>query len=194
MSHELLIQDLRLKGEENIRAIWQDAEAEVEQYKADASNDIEQKKLHNQHEQNLAYEALSKSYLLEAENKARKIRTETEDKLAERLYALARTALDQFRMHDYEELFITLAKEIPSREWESVRVNPADESLARQLFSQSQLIGDESISGGLEVIGSQSNIRIVNTLEKRLERAWPTILPEVYAQIFKEIQAYESAR
>ena len=194
MSHELLIQDLRQKAEEEIRAIWQEAETEIEKLRAETTKSIEQKKSEFARDQNFACEELAKSLLTDAENKAKKIRTEAERMLADQLYTLGRESLEQFRGKEYEELFVALARELPPHQWESVRVNPEDEQLARQLFPQAQVTPDEHIAGGLEVIGDKGGIRIVNTLEKRLERAWSTILPRIYSQVYQEVQADESSR
>lgn len=194
MSHELLIEDLRQKAEEKTRAIWQEAETKVEKFRAEILRSLEQKKSQYDREQNLACEVLSKSLLTDAENKARKICTEAERVLADRLYALARELLKQLRGQGYEELFAALIEELPPHQWEDVRVNPADVSLAKRFFPQLQIVAEEDIIGGFEVIGDQGGVHIVNTLEKRLERAWPTIVPKLYLEIYQGMHADESAR
>ncbi len=194
MSHELLIEDLRRKGDEKRRAIWQEAEASVEKFRAEVAKSIEQKTLHYQHEEAEACEMLSKALLTDAVKEARRIETEAEAKLADRLYELARQALAGFRNKNYEELFTALAKELPPKEWESVTVNPIDEGLAHQLFPQAEIVINGRIIAGLEATADKGGIQVVNTLEKRLERAWLTILPRIYSQIFQETQADESSR
>jgi len=194
MSHELLIEDLRRKGDEKCRLIRQEAEADAERFRAEVAKNIEQKTMQYQQQEAAACEMLSKALLTDAVKEARKIELEAEARLADRLSELARQALAGFRNENYEELFTALAKELPPRQWEAVRVSPADEELARHLFPQTEIVVDGRIIAGLEATGEQGGIRIVNTLEKRLERAWPTMLPRIYSQISQELDADESSR
>ena len=68
-----------------------------------------------------------------------------------------------------------------------MRVNPEDIELAKAYFPDSEIIPDGNISGGLDVLTGDGRIRVINTFEKRLERAWADMLPELIRDIYKEI-------
>ncbi len=106
--------------------------------------------------------------------------------LAGRLYKLAQEAVVLFRNGEYERLFAALVKELPACTWQRVRVNPADQGLAQIHFADAQIVGDEAIVAGMDVEAEHGRIRINNTLEKRLQRAWPDILPDLIVNTSQE--------
>lgn len=63
-----------------------------------------------------------------------------------------------------------------------MRVNPADGERAAVLFPGARIETDPAISGGMEAITEGGRMRVVNTLEKRLARGWPDILPHLLAE------------
>jgi hypothetical protein len=93
--------------------------------------------------------------------------------LAERLHGLALAELPHLRAQNPERLFSALAAELPALAWQKVRVNPADDALARQHFPQAHVECDTQISGGMETEAEGGRIRVNNTLEARLETVWP---------------------
>jgi vacuolar-type H+-ATPase subunit E/Vma4 len=40
-----------------------------------------------------------------------------------------------------------------------------------------------AITGGLETISTEGEVRVVNTFEKRLERMWEEMLPEIMKEV-----------
>lgn len=184
MAHPALIDALRKSAEQKAAAIWRDARAAAEQCKADAAAAAEAQRA--QTRQEIAAHERELADAGEGEGKARKIRMAVTTALAERLYRLAHEVLPRFRNEEYEALFAALAGELPSRSWQRVSVNPADESLARARFSQAQIVCDEAIVGGMEVQAENGRIRISNTLETRLATAWPDILPGLVHAILQE--------
>ena len=64
-------------------------------------------------------------------------------------------------------------------------VNPEDRTAARSLFPQAEVIADATIAGGLDV--EDGPVRISNTLQSRLESAWPEILPGLMKEILEEV-------
>jgi V/A-type H+-transporting ATPase subunit E len=109
--------------------------------------------------------------------------------LADRLYRTAQALLRQPDTGKGDELFVALAGELPDFPWETVKVNSRDKEAASSRFPKAKLIVDDAnaIRGGLEVSGENGAIRIINTLEKRLERMWPELLPELIAAAYREI-------
>jgi V/A-type H+-transporting ATPase subunit E len=108
--------------------------------------------------------------------------------LSERLSRLAVSLLTQLREQQYGELFDALVRELPPYAWETVRVNPEDSAMAGRYFPEAEIVPDPHISGGMEVNGDGGRIRIVNTLEKRLERGWPELLPDLIDVAYREIE------
>ena len=83
----------------------------------------------------------------------------------------------QLREKDYPGIFSLLAAELPPIGWETLRVNPTDAEIAADLFPRARIVPDTAICGGMEALAEEGRIRIINTLEKRLERVWPELLP-----------------
>lgn len=177
MSHHELIESLRQRAEEKAREIRRQADQQVEQLRAEAAARLaEETALSANRLRRIAREEHA-AVLTEAQRQARQISTEGANALAERLYLAARKALPELRANSPERLFAALAAELPDLDWEQIRVNPADETLARRQFPEVALTTDPEIAGGMEAVARQGRVRIDNTLGKRLERAWDTLLP-----------------
>ena len=81
------------------------------------------------------------------------------------------------------QLFQALAEEIPDCHWQRIIVNPRDKAAAGVRFPAAEVLVDPGISGGLEVQSADDRIRIINSLEKRLEHLWPELLPDLFIEI-----------
>jgi V/A-type H+/Na+-transporting ATPase subunit E len=99
---------------------------------------------------------------------------------------VARAFLAELRDNGDAELFAALEAELLPCQWETVRVNPADAELAEVRFPGARIETDGGITGGLEVAADGGRVRIDNTLEKRLERGWPELLPRLMNAITRE--------
>jgi vacuolar-type H+-ATPase subunit E/Vma4 len=179
-----LIEALRREGEEKVRAIWQDAEAEGGKIREDADERINRM----QEEYSLIQTSMIKDQiepiLSEAKQKADAVRLAAEKDVSVRLYHLAVSILNNLRDEGYSDVFCLLVKELPFYKWERVKVNPEDEKIAKEYFPDAEIITDSSITGGLEVQANDGKICISNTFEKRLERAWIDILPGLMRDIY----------
>ncbi len=125
--------------------------------------------------------------LSEAEKKARLINIAEDLRLSERLYRISLASLRKLRNSDYQGSFRLMAEELPPLPWKTVRVNPDDAALAQEHFPEAGVATDESISGGMDVMTKDGKIRVVNTLEKRLERAWGDILPHIMKEFHEAV-------
>ena len=181
-----LIEALRSEGEKKALAIRRETEAEIARLRAEASATLGRLREEYGREQAAAGALAERAILAEAERKVLLIRLAAENKLAERLHALARSSLPLLRSRDYDRTFSLLATELPASAWETVRVNPADSERAATQFPAAEVIADSSISGGMEIAAAGGRLRIVNTLERRLERGWPELLPVLFREIGKE--------
>lgn len=119
----------------------------------------------------------------EAVLKAREASAAAAVRLADRLLGLARAELPGLAAASRGRIFAALARELPPCQWQRVRVNPADEKRAAEYFPDAAVETDPAISGGMEVTRDDDRIAVSNTLETRLETAWPDLLPGMLAEI-----------
>ncbi len=179
MGRDELLETLRAQGEARSLAIWRKAEVEVARLQGEKDQTIDQMRRETAagFESRAAEQA--RPILLQAEREARGIRCAARRELAERLYRLACENLDRLRDEGYPGLFAALAKELPAQHWSRIQVAPADGDLARSHFPEAEVEIISQLSGGLKGIDQSGRLQVDNSLDKRLERAWPRILPEL---------------
>ena len=187
MSYQELISSLRQEADDKAEKFWREARAEVEQARNEAAAGLDRIRAEQLRQQASAVREATRRVLSEAEKTARRMRLATLGELSERLSRLATSLLPQFREQQYRELFEALVRELPPYAWETVRVNPEDTAMAGRYFPEAKIVPDTRISGGMEVDGDGGRIRIVNTLEKRLERGWPELLPDLIEAVYRGI-------
>jgi len=180
---EELLAALRSEGERKAGVIRLEAGAEAARLKDEAAARLARLKEELQQEQARVMAAEESAILAEAERTVRRARLAEAEKLAERLYALALRLLRRLRESDYPKTFSRLAAELPPTEWETIRVNPADAEIAGYLFPKARIVPDTAICGGMEALAAGGRIQVINTLEKRLERGWPELLPVLLEEI-----------
>lgn len=186
MGYRELVEALRVEGEEKAAALRRNAEEEEGRLKEEAAKRLRLLREEYARRTDGARAAAAREVLAVAERKARLLRLAAQEALAERLLRVARDSLSLVRERGGDELFASLARELPPIVWEEVRVNPADEESARRFFPGAEVVTDDAIAGGMEVVGEEGGLRVVNTLEKRLERGWPELLPLLAADIYRE--------
>lgn len=190
-THPELIAALREAADKKAATIWETARSRAEQCRGDAECATKKERARAE-EDVAAYERdLDEHATARAESEARKVRMNASTALAERVYRLANEAVQRFRDEDYDALFSALAREIPAARWSRVKVNPADETRAREHFPDMEVLSEAAVTGGMAVETADGRIRISNTLQTRLERAWPGILPGLISDILKECSDYE---
>lgn len=106
-----------------------------------------------------------------------------EERLQQRLWQLARPLLAELATREPEALLAALADELPTAEWQQVAVNPGATALAGRRFPRARISGDAGISGGLRCTSADGRIVVDNTLETRLARGWPELLPLLFATL-----------
>jgi vacuolar-type H+-ATPase subunit E/Vma4 len=187
MSCRELIDSLKKAAEERNRQIWKDAEAEAARVRSEAANKLDSLRAETAGTQSAMARTLLAQSISQAQNRARIIRLSAEKEVSARLYAAALSSLPALRKRSYDAVFMKLARELPQLDWQSVRVHPDDVPLARKLFPSVEIVADASITGGLDVSTLDGAIRIVNTFEKRLERAWGEIQPALIRDVYCEV-------
>ena len=181
--------------EELIESLWQEAEKKISEIIRETDEEenriakealLRISRLREDSQQRCASESEKRTEetLSEVERKARLINIEEDLKLSERLYRISKASLSILRNLDYQVSFRNMAAELPPLSWKTVRVNPEDAGLSLEQFPEAGIITDNSISGGMDVMSDEGKIRVINTLEKRLERAWGDILPLIMKEFY----------
>ena len=181
-----LIDSLRSIAGEKVLALQRESELEAERIRADASGRVA--RMRAEFAEKLSGEAARTiaRACAEAGARARTLRLAAEHKLAKRLLLAGVASLQHLRTMDYEANFARMTQELPVLAWKIVRVHPDDGDRARSYFPEAKIIFDNDITGGVDVMTEGEGIRVVNTLEKRLERAWPDMLPDLIAEARRE--------
>lgn len=182
MGCEELIESLRQEGEEKTRRVWREAEEEAGKIRAAFSISLNALQCDDAVKRAAKEEA--GKVLIEAETSAKMIRLTSENSLSARLYSLAAASLGLLREDRSKDVFIRLVHELPNVRWQRVRVNPDDSAKAKEVFPGVEVGAVKDITGGIEAEADEGNVRVVNTFEKRLERSWPQMLPDLLADIY----------
>jgi vacuolar-type H+-ATPase subunit E/Vma4 len=187
MGYQELIASLRKEGAEKVKALHQETRAESEKIQDEAAEMIAELR----EEFRVKEEALEKSReersLSAAQRTVRAIRLEAEANLADRLSGLALTCLHVLRQDNYEKTFEMLVHELPSTWWNEAVVHSDDEAMARTYFPNAEVVPDPAVIGGIEVYRQDRRQHVINTFEKRLERAWEELLPLIVRDIYREL-------
>jgi len=183
---EELINTLKKNGQKQIEDIWQQARDEADSLRKQKADAIA--RITEEHANKLASacQRSVRNIVAEAEIKARGKKLFAYQKLDEVLRSTALKQLPKLRELDYENVFAWLVEELPDGQWEKIKVNPSDVDLATRFFSENIVQPDPAITGGLIAVNGDGRIIVDNTFEKRLERQWSQILPELIKNIEKK--------
>ncbi|MCK5139570.1 MAG: V-type ATP synthase subunit E [Thermodesulfovibrionia bacterium] len=190
MGYRELIDGLRKEGERKSSKLWSEAQAEAEKIRAETYRNIEEMREKYRKSQERAITEQEEAILSEAKERARIIRLSAEKDLSDRLFQVALSLLHQLRNERYEDMLTSLVTELPDTEWDKIRVNPEDVRRARVHFPDSDIIPDAAIHGGLEASKGDGKIHVINTFQKRLERAWEDLQPLIMGDIYKEMRRH----
>jgi V/A-type H+-transporting ATPase subunit E len=186
MGYPELAQTLRREGDEKAQKLRQAAQAQAARLQQECAERLAQMRARYARQQRLAEQAQRRTVLAEGERAATLVRLKAEQQLAARLYTVALDCLPELAGGRTGALFDGLAAELPLYDWERVRVNPADAARARELFPRASVEPDPEITQGILAFAEKGRIRIDNTLAKRLERAWPVLVPHLMDTIRHE--------
>ena len=184
MNCEELIESLWQEAEKKIVAIIRETGEEETRINKEALLRINRLREDSQQRCLAASEKRTEETLSEAKKKARLINIAEDVRLSERLYRISHASLRMLRNRDYQSSFSIISKELPPLGWKTVRVNSEDAGIAQEHFPEAGIITDNRISGGMDVMTDDGKIRVINTLEKRLERAWEDILPHIMKEFY----------
>lgn len=179
MSREVLINDLRSKGELRIESLWREARAEAERWRSEAAARVAAERLRCEQAGREGGQAVQRRRTMAARRQAGMIISKVEQELSGRLYGLALGLLVSACSGDRAALQAGLAAELPGGDWGKVRCHPEDVAVTGALFPAAAIDADPRVLGGLEVTSRDGGMIIDNTLTTRLERIWPRLLPEL---------------
>lgn len=191
MGYQELIDTLKKEGEKKAQAIRAETGAEADKITSKTTGKIKQLREEFRKKETALTIKQENDVLAAAENKARSIRLSAEESLSARLFELAGSMLHELRDARYTAVFASLVKELPLSAWTEALVNQDDVSMALVHFPGIHIIADNRISGGIDVAGENSRQRIINTFEKRLERAWEEMLPSLIHEVRKEASEHD---
>ena len=186
MNRESMLEHLRRQGEEAIAELWRAAEAKIEERRAEAGRSSARRREEAEVEGAARRSQSARDVLMAARRQAEEQRNGCRHQLRQRLAALAPPILLSLRDEEYPRTFALLVAELPEQEWIAATVNPDDRELAAAAFPGAAIAIDPLMSGGFTVTGRGGRMRVVNTFEKRLERAWPELLPPLLGDILGE--------
>jgi vacuolar-type H+-ATPase subunit E/Vma4 len=194
MGESELKRALQREGEEQICNFWQQAETVVALRRKEIKAELMQ--LRHETDRQLQGEAteLRNNLLFEAQTRAMGCRLHEEAALEERLLHLARQLLPELASNGRAVLWKKLCEELPESDWMTIKVHPADQTLADQDFPAARIESDETLGGGLIVTNAEGTIRIDNSLNCRLLRAWPDLVPKLLGEFHKRVDNDETAR
>ena len=187
MNSEELIASIWQESEKKIRAMIQETDEEGSKIEQELMQALSRIRDDGQQHCSAASAKRMEEILGEAEKRARMINIEANMLLAERLYRISCMSLLGLRKQGYQEIFRHLAEELPLLPWKSIRVNPEDSGIAGEFFPGAEIITDELITGGMDVTTGDGNIRVINTFEKRLERTWEDIIPDLLKEDYETV-------
>jgi len=181
-----LLASLRDHQQHQIEEIWQEAEARAAELRKKAEDEVED--IRADFDSRLADASTSEeeATLHKLRGRKRKLRLQAEQRLTARLKKQAENLLDRLREGPYERIFKQLVAELPEREWDKARVNPADVDLVQTCLPRVAIEPDTTITGGLVVATDHEAVQVDNTFDTRLVKNWPVLLPEMVDEIYRE--------
>lgn len=188
MGVDELIASLRGHQQQQIAEIRQDVEARAEALRKQADDDINA--IQADFDSRLAAASSSEEETIQhrLRDRKRQLHLLAEQRLAVRLKKQAAQLLDHLRDREYNHVFKKLVAELPERKWDKVRVNPADGDLVCTCLPEVVVEPDTTVTGGLVVTADREAVQVDNTFEKRLDKIWPALLPEMVGEIYREMR------
>lgn len=178
-----LLAALEREGQETMAASVASSAAEKGRLRAESEERRLALRRKDEEERELLCSNRRRTILTKANREAALICLRAEDEVAQRLYERACFCLKELRRDNAERLFCLLANELPVMTWHTIRTSPDDLPLAKARFPAATIIPDESVSGGLKVASAEKSLTVDNTLNTRLEKVWPDLLPLLFSEL-----------
>ncbi|PLX73972.1 MAG: hypothetical protein C0614_12285 [Desulfuromonas sp.] len=165
------------------KGFWSNQEEAVNSRRKEIEREIAGLEAQIQERQEAACQRLQREILARAQRQASNLRLQAESDLAEQLRQLAAKQLVQLYEENRAIYWERLAKEIPQALWQEVLVGERDVELAAKFFSKVPINVSPKLSGGLIALREGGRICIDNSLQRRLDRYWPILLPRLLEEL-----------
>lgn len=182
MGHAELLAALRRKEEEQAAALREAAARQEAALRADLAARCEELREEFERRRDAACAERRHTIVAEAAREAALVRLRAEYELSVRLRERAGACLARL-YRGGGGLLAQLAEELPAAPWATIRVAPEEILPARSLFPGAEVCGDPTITGGVEASTADRSLTVVNTLESRLEKGWPDLLPRLVTEL-----------
>ncbi|OGU17780.1 MAG: hypothetical protein A2076_10755 [Geobacteraceae bacterium GWC2_53_11] len=183
MGRRELLEALEREGLEAMAAITARGAAEEERLRSGAEERREELLHEHELQRELLCSDLKRTIMAGASRETSLIRLRAEHALSQRLHERARICLKQLHGGKGGRIFRALVAELPVLPWHTIRVAPGDAALASAHFPDATIIPDETVTGGVKAATADGSLTVDNTLETRLERIWPDLLPNLMAEL-----------
>lgn len=188
MDVEKLKEALAEEARKELDKLYSELQAEIASYRMKKKAELMQRKEELKSHAEKVLQEKRRRILGRAKRKADDILVQAEERVAIRFYEVGLKSLSFLRDENYSDVFANLAKEIVAIQREEVRVNPADIAIAKDFFKEAVIVADKDITGGFILRAEKGKIVINNTFEKRWERVFPSLLPEVLKELYACIE------
>lgn len=183
MGRRELLEALQREGREKMAAITDRKAAAEERLRAETAGKIAEMRREHKAQRELLCSNRKRTLLAKASREAALIRLRAEHALALRLHERARHSLSQLYADDAKCLFAQLAAELPPLPWQTVWTTPDATSTAAALFPTATIVADPALAGGIKAATTENSLTVDNTLETRLEKLWPDLLPQLMEEL-----------
>jgi vacuolar-type H+-ATPase subunit E/Vma4 len=183
MGRRELLEALQREGREKVAAITARRAATEERLRAEKAHKIDELRQKHQKQHELLCNSRKRTLVAQASREAALIRLRAEHALALRLHERARHALPQLYADDAQHLFAQLAAELPLLPWQTIWTTPGAISAASALFPTATIVADPALAGGIKAATTENHLTVDNTLETRLEKLWPDLLPRLMEEL-----------
>jgi vacuolar-type H+-ATPase subunit E/Vma4 len=193
MGESELKKALKDEGEERIRSSWQAVEEVVTKRRQELEAEREQLRIEIDRQLQGESSRQRNKLLAEARSRTMACQLRAEAELEERMRELATQLLTELVAENRDSLWLALCAELPQANWGEITVSTADRALAIRNFPSVEIQTDEALAGGLIATSRDGGLRVDNSLECRLLRAWPDLLPQLMSELRKRVDEDETA-
>jgi V/A-type H+-transporting ATPase subunit E len=174
---------LQCQTAEQVRQVWAEAEQTVAGRRAEVEEQMAKRQQLAEQRQAKSDCRLREEHLLKVRQQNQHSRLTVEAQLNRRLRQLAERLLPELVTGNREALWSRLTTQIPDADWATVRVHPDDRTRAVDHFTGATIETDPALVAGLVAINRDGRVRVDNSLSRRLERAWPALLPPLMTRL-----------
>lgn len=186
---------LQRKVSRRCEQFWEDAESQVAAHRAEVAKQLEACTTAMEDRLQRESHALRRTILSAATREAAVLRLQAEAILAERLRELAGPLLAERYSAERASYWRQLHAELPASDWQRCLVHADDVALASaHLPAATVVVASDSLDGGLVAEREDGRVRIDNSLEQRLARCWPDLLPQLLDELRDLVESHATAQ